>query len=112
MVDSSPDNLLAFTENPIDFADEIEGIKRIFGEENLADIGTQSFAGDVELPPRFYYLWSSSDPQLPRTSMEPAAAALNGRLGVVVQNTGISGHVLSNSDIDLAQEIVSVLLGQ
>jgi hypothetical protein len=111
-VDSTPDNLSAFTENPVDFDDEIEGIKRIFGEENLADISTQSFAGEVELPPRFYYLWSSSDPQLPRASMEPAAMALNGRLGVVVQDTGTRGHVLSNSDIELAQEIVSVLIAE
>lgn len=112
MVDSTPDNLAAFTEHPIDFGDEIEGIKRIFGEENLADIGTQSFTGDVELPGRFYYLWSSSDPQLPRASMEPAAAALDGRLGVVVHNTGTQGHVLSNSDIDLAREIVNVLFAE
>lgn len=112
MVDSTPDNLAAFTEHPIDFNDKIEGIKRIFGEENLADIGTQSFAGDVELPLRFYYLWSSSDPQLPRASMEPAALALDGQVGVVVHNTGTQGHVMSNSDIDLAQEIVNVLIAE
>ena len=102
----------ALNDCPEMFADEIEGIKRIFGEENLADIGTASFASDVELPPRFYYLWSSSDPQLPQASMESAAVALDGRLGVVVENTGTQGHVLSNSDMELAQEVVRVLTAE
>ena len=49
--------------------------------------------------------------QMPIAASRPAANALRGQLGVVVKNTGASDHVLSNSDIDVAQEVVDFLLG-
>jgi hypothetical protein len=111
MVDSSPDNLAAFTAQPTDFQDEIDGLRRIFGTDNLANIGEFSLANaDVELPPRFYYLWSSTDPQLPQAAMAPAADALQDQMGVRVHDTATQAHVLSNSDMGLANEAVEFLL--
>ncbi len=110
MVDSSPDNLAAFTSRPTDFGDEIDGLARIFGRDNLSEIGTHSLAGEVELPPRFFYLWSSSNPQIPYDAMAPAAEALSGQIGVRVEDTQSADHVVSNSDMDIANEIVDFLL--
>ena len=108
-VDSMPDNLDAFVSNPVDFQDEIDGLERLYVD--LTDIGDSSFAGDVSLPERFYYLWSSSNPQLPLAASQPAASALRGKVGVVVENTGQAGHVLSNSDLEVAEAMVDFLLG-
>ena len=108
-VDSVPDNLSAFVEHPVDFEDEIDGFARIYGD--LSDIDEQSFARDTPLPDRFYYLWSNYNPQMPISASRPAANALQGQLGVVVKNTSASDHVLSNSDFDVAKELVDFLLG-
>ena len=108
-VDSVPDNLDAFVSRPVDFEDEIDGMARIYGD--LSDIGSSSFANDTPLPERFYYLWSTSNPQMPIAASQPAASALRGQLGVVVKNTGASDHVLSNSDMVIAEDLVTFLLG-
>ena len=108
-VDSVPDNLGAFVDLPVDFEDKIEGLARIYGD--LSEIDDQSFARDTPLPERFYYLWSTANPQMPIAASRPAANALRGQLGVVVKNTGASDHVLSNSDMDVAREVVDFLLG-
>lgn len=110
LVDSSPDNLTAYTSKPTDFRDEISGLERIFGSESLPTIGDQSLTAEVELPQRFFYLWSSSNPQLPSDAMEPAANALQGQLGVRVEDTRSVGHVHSNSDMMLANEVVNFLM--
>ena len=104
-----PDNLGAFVDLPVDFEDKIEGLARIYGD--LSEIDDQSFARDTPLPERFYYLWSTANPQMPIAASRPAANALRGQLGVVVKNTGASDHVLSNSDMDVAREVVDFLLG-
>ena len=108
-VDSVPDNLSAFVDLPVDFEDEIDGLARIYGD--LSDIGDESFSRDTPLPDRFYYLWSAFNPQMPIAASRPAANALRGQLGVVVKNTGAADHILSNSDIEVAEELVNFLLG-
>ena len=110
LVDSSPDDLNAYLEAEIDFEDEIEGISRIFGEEALGNIGDWSFTGDIPLPERLVYLWSDGDPQLPATAASAAASTLSGRPGVWVRNPGVQDHVLSNSDNQLAREVVDYML--
>ena len=62
---------------PVDFEDEIDGLSRIYGD--LTDIGDESFASDTPLPDRFYYLWSTSNPQMPIAASRPAANALSGQ---------------------------------
>ena len=54
--------------------------------------------------------WSTANPQMPIAASRPAANALRGQLGVVVKGSGASDHVLSNSDMDVA-EVVDFLLG-
>ena len=108
-VDSVPDNLGAFVDLPVDFEDKIEGLGG--PPATYPEIDDQSFARDTPLPERFYYLWSTANPQMPIVASRPAANALRGQLGVVVKNTGASDHVLSNSDMDVAREVVDFLLG-
>jgi len=110
LVDSAPDNLAAYTTHPNIFKEEIEGISRIFGEEAMETIEDLSLAGDTRFPERMVYLWSSGDPQLPAAAAEPAAIALTGEVGVKVMNSTVQDHVLSNSDIDLANEILDYLI--
>jgi hypothetical protein len=110
LVDSSPDDLSAYLNEEIDFEDEIEGISRIFGEEALGNIRDWSFTSDIPLPERLVYLWSDGDPQLPATAAAAGAAALSGRPGVWVRNPGIQDHVLSNSDNEIAREVVDYMM--
>jgi hypothetical protein len=108
-VDSVPDTLSAMVNQPADYEEEIEGLSRIF--DDLEDIDAYSFAAGVNIPDRFYYLWSSANPQLPTGATQPAAATLSGEMGVVVHDAQIQDHVLSNSDTELAETLVSFLLG-
>ena len=108
-VDSVPDTLSAYTDQPVDYDEEIAGMERIF--EDLDSVDAFSFTADIPLPERFYFLWSSADPQLPRAATQPAASALTGEMGVVVKDTQMPGHVLSNSDMELAETIATFLLG-
>ena len=57
LVDSTPDNLAAYTAYPDVFREEIEGISRIFGEEALENIGEYSLRSAPRLPDRMVYLW-------------------------------------------------------
>jgi hypothetical protein len=109
-VDSVPDRLAAYFEQPADFEDEIEGIERLFEDETA--IQNATFVNTQSLPDRFYFLWSSADTQMPISVIRPAATALrNLSSGVKVKNATIQGHVLSNSDMLLAEEMADFLLG-
>ena len=80
-----------------------------FGTGDAIEAAT--FAQTTALPDRFYFLWSSADTQMPTGAITPAISALRGQLGVQVRDAGIQGHVLSNSDMDIAEELVEFLLG-
>jgi len=110
-VDSVPDTLGAYFEQPADFEEEIEGIERIFEDRDA--IEDASFTNTTALPERFYFLWSSADTQMPVEAIRPAAAALRNQTGSVVEvkDAGVQDHVLSNSDMALAEEMVDFLLG-
>lgn len=111
LIDSAPDDLSAYTMHPVDFRDEVEGLGLIFGANNLDTIEDQSLAAGLDiLPPRLAYLWSSSNPQIPAAAMRPAAEALDGTLGVRVENTREAEHVISNSDLNVANEITRFLM--
>ncbi len=111
LIDSVPDDLSAYTLNPVDFRDEIAGLELIFGSDSLDTIADQSLAiGDDLLPPRVAYLWSSGNPQIPADAMRPAAEALNGVIGVRVNDIREAQHVISNSDRIIAEDTVRFLM--
>jgi len=110
LVDSTPDDLSAYTAQPDIFDEEIEGFSRIFGEEAMESIEQFSWAGETRLPERMVYLWSSGDPNLPAAAAQPAATVLDGEVGVKVMSLATQDHVLTNSDIELANEVLDYLV--
>jgi hypothetical protein len=112
LIDSSPDDLSAYLDNPATFHDEIAGISRIFGSGNLEHISDWSIASEtvtLDLPPRTIYLWSDGDTRLPSETMAGGAAALLSHEGAWVVNTHEAIHVISNSDLTRAHEVVDYL---
>ena len=107
LVDSTPDNLAAYRDRPTDFGAEIEGLELIFGED-LVDIEMQSVAA-APLPDRLFYLWSSSNPQVPAAAMRPGAEAVAGQLGVRVEDTQLSEHVVTNTRPEAAADVIGFL---
>jgi len=110
LVDSTPDNLAAFTSQPDIFEEEIEGFSRIFGEEAMETIEAFSWTEALRFPERMVYLWSTGDPNLPSAAAEPAAEALKRVEGVNVMSLSTQDHVLTNSDIALANEVLDYLI--
>jgi len=111
MVDSSPDDLQAYLDAPAAFGDEIEGLSRLFPDtiDRVSEWSMAAIVDEVPMPARTVYLWSDGDTRLPAASMYNGAAALSGRPGTWVVNTHEPGHVISNSDLTRAREIVDFL---
>lgn len=113
LLDSAPDDLSAYTANAETYAEEIEGLSRIFLPDTLASIETFSLStvSENDLPERLLYLWSSVDPRLPAGAGESGAAFVEG-LGSphVSINTGRNAHVVSNGDAETAAAVVDFLL--
>jgi hypothetical protein len=117
LLDSIPDDLSALTRDPETFEDEIEGLSRIFTPEGLDTISDSSLLAtmdEVAWPDNLVYLWSDGDTRLPTDAMQPTAWQLNNgaapaSTSVWVNNTHEMGHVLSNSDIKLAREVVDFM---
>jgi hypothetical protein len=111
LVDGSPDRAQAFLDDP-QWADEAEGLARIYPGEALDDVDGTSIAAlaeEGELPERTAFIWSDGDPRLPQEAIEPTAALLED-LGIGwVHNTRAARHVATNSDPALAAQAVSYL---
>jgi hypothetical protein len=112
LIDSSPDDLSAYLRSPSIFGDEIEGISRIFAGEALdrvSDWSIAALADTLALPPHLVYLWSDGNTRLPMDATSEGASALIGRPGSWVVNTHEPVHVISNSDLTRAREVVDFL---
>ncbi len=112
LVDSPPDLLSAYYADPALWEDEITGITRIFGEENVEAIDDWSLAALPigELPPRVGFVWSDVDPRQPREATAPTAALMESVPGAWVENTHKPTHASLNSDPELAAAAVRYLL--
>ena len=111
LLDSVPDTLSAYTDNPAVYGDEITGLARIFGENDLATIDDWSLAAldPDDLPENTAYLWSDIDPRLPAGAGAPGAAALEAAGIGWAYNTGANAHVHSNSDLELSNAVIEYL---
>jgi hypothetical protein len=108
LVDSSPDDLSPYLENPTAWADVVAGLERIFGDELPEQRTLSSLAEDGLLPARVAYLWSSLDPRVPVTAMEGFAA--DTKASYWVADLGVGAHVHTNADAALATQAVEYLL--
>jgi hypothetical protein len=115
LVDSSPDDLSPYVENPVAWADEVAGLERIFGEELMdpSQRARWTLTGAAEedlLPARVAYLWSSLDPRVPVAAMEGFAALAAMQESNWVVDMGVARHVLTNADAELAAQATDYLL--
>lgn len=113
LIDSAPDDLSQLLTEEEIWAEEIEGISRIFREENLENLDEYSITqlvGTSKLPERVGYVWSDGDPRQPGSTMEGAAAALSTVEGAWVSNRREPGHVFLNGDPELADAAVDYLI--
>lgn len=115
LVDSSPDDLTPYVENPVLWEDEVEGLERIFGFEqvsigDLDDWSLLEASAQKLLPDRVGYLWSDLDPRVPDEAMEPFAELHADIKGYWIENTGRQRHVFTNAEEDTAYAAVDYLL--
>lgn len=112
LLDSPPDRLSAYYGDSQTFADEIVGIERIFGVDNIPALDTWSLYGTSEavLPPRIAYIWSSADTRQPIGTSDATAARISAIDTAWVADIGDAAHVFSNQDEQLALDAVEYLL--
>ena len=113
LLDSTPDLLSPYVDRENEYADEVDGLARIFQEENLESIDSWSLynvAGTTQMPDRLAWLWSTGDPRLPTETMAPTAARLSAEADVWVNTQEVGRHVLVNADPLLAAAAVDYLV--
>lgn len=115
LVDSSPDALSFWADDAITFADEVVGLERLFGADNLGTVDDASLEAAViagKAPSRTGVLWSSIDPSLPIDMIAGAGGAVAGLPEAWVVDTGEATHVQLGDDPELAAEATRWLLGE
>ena len=123
MIDSTPDNLTIYTEDPSLYTQEIVGLRRIFVQDEdaiddydvLDDLSLRyaikRIMDDDDLPGRSVVLWSSADTQLPDDGIKELVNYFADDDSALVIDTEQTGHVFSNADSALAEEALDFLLG-
>lgn len=115
LVDSSPDALSVWAGDTVTFADEVTGLERLFGADNLGTVDDANLAAAVAAgvaPDRTGVLWSSLDTGLPIDMIAGAGAAVATLPGGWVVDTGTATHVQLGDDPELAAEATAWLLGE
>ena len=113
LVDSSPDLLSPYLNDPTTWSEEIDGMTRIFGKKGLASIDDWSLSTLQDqdlLPDRVGFIWSDGDPRLPVSTMRPTAQKLAENGAYWVHNTHRRDHIHLGSDLELAQDAAEYLL--
>lgn len=130
LVDSTPDNLYPMVSNPSAFAEQVDGLERIFtdqttvganGEpyfETTNDIGRYSLARWIPeqdarggLDHTVELWWSSQDPRVPDETLSGLVALDSTYTTLITMDTQEPVHVQLNDDIVEAREAVDRLLG-
>ncbi|MEC8424806.1 MAG: hypothetical protein VX000_13575, partial [Myxococcota bacterium] len=115
LVDSSPDALSVWAEDPGSYPDEVTGLERLFGPDELGSVDDASLEAAVvggAAPERTAVIWSSLDPGLPAGMITGAGAAVSGLPSGWVVDTLRPSHVQLGDDPTLATEAAAWLLGQ
>jgi len=103
LIDSSPDDLATYEEQPELYAGVLAGLART---HPTGDYTTSSIVG-VSDP--ILYAYAPLDESLPADIHAAALDSLSG--GSVILPVDTTGHVLTNGDADLARGAVELLLG-
>jgi hypothetical protein len=118
-VDSPVDDLTVWATDPA-FADEALGLQRIYnyapGDDPYWNNYTlKALINQNELNgARIALVYSDSDPRVPypQTNFANMVTAVEAHEEGLVINTGLSAHVHSNSDADIAREVVDFLFSE
>jgi hypothetical protein len=105
LVDSSPDLLSVWERDPVAFAEEAEGLARLFGVDGLSDVDDHSLRDAIAgglAPARTGVAWSSIDPRLPTDMIAPTADAAAGLGESWVIDTAADQHIQLNADPTLS----------
>jgi len=111
--DSTPDDLGPYLDDPDTHQSYVDGLARIFVDEDLARIDDWSLtaaAAAGALPGRVAYLWSDGDPRQEDALMAAGAQAVASVSGAWVENLETPRHVFLNGDLELATGMVNFLL--
>ncbi len=117
VLDSTPDDLGWYYEQPSQFADTITGLGRIFDDQvdEISTFSMDAYLADETLPePRTMVVWSSYDPVVPSGAIEGLVGAVEERAAgdgdnFAVEEIGASAHVFVNKDLPLAFDVVQFL---
>ena len=119
LVDSSPDDLTAYYDEPTLFADDITGLERIWGDDIDTELGAhsvQAFLAQTQHPRPAHsaMVWSMYDQEVLTGAQEGLAQQL-----AALQNTdpdaawveqqAEAAHVFTNKNVPLAFEVVRFL---
>lgn len=109
LLDSSPDDLRAWVDDPGHDLARARGIARIFPDGNVA---RGSVWGASSLPERIVYLYSSLDPHWPATVHDAAVGRLRTDPVAMVLDLVTESHVVSNgaASSDVVREAIDHLL--
>jgi hypothetical protein len=117
VLDSTPDDLGWYYEQPSQYPDVVTGFTRIF-DERIEEISTFSMeaylASELTPEPRTMVIWSGYDPVVPSGTIEGLVDQVEARAETdpdhfVVEEVGASAHVFSNKDLPLAFDVVQFL---
>ena len=107
IVDSSPDDLGVYYDDPSLNGNTIAGLNRIFpdggGDTDIASLA------NAPLPARTGYIYSTGDDQIPYEAHRPASTRLLEEPTMWQYVATDSRHVLLNDDLELAREAVGYL---
>ena len=109
VLDSMPDDLSVYYDDPTKYASIILGLDRIFVPPN-ASPEASSISAINPIPTRTVYLYSSLDERVPAELHIKAVNLLSPNTNHWVHDLNERGHNLSGQDIGLAREAVAHML--
>lgn len=109
LVDSPPDDLSVYLDDPGLHASVVEGLNRIFpGGEPDTRSGSMAFA---PLPTRVGYVYSSADTEWPAEVHRAAVDRITAEGGFVRETERAANGLLNGGDVGLATDAIDYLLG-
>ena len=108
LLDSAPDDLAPWLQSPTLYAEEAQGVQRIFPAAAAIERG--SLGAAASLPPRTVYVWASDGPVWPAGMHASALDRLQGEAGAEVIDAP-GAHVATNGpDPALMARVVALLV--
>jgi len=109
LIDSSPDDLNSYYDQPELYADVLLGLNRIF-PGGASETDGASLANVPTFPDRLSFIYSSLDGSIPAGSQSAALARLEAFPEAWVYDTASQHHVQTGEDVDLSRSSVAWMM--